>query len=195
MPVSVRDPTRSVMSWSAKATPRQVDGRGDRAGALGGEHDVAVEVPTEQLHDTAVGGQHHRRHRRPTGHPPSPDLGCLSQTAVEASHLVHEPKVPSNSSASTLLRLGASFPERRSTDLDRGLWALFGSAGERASGRTMPMLLRGEVGGDGVGGVAVEVVAGAVVAACGARVGVAGGILDVTERGAGVEGGGYEGVA
>jgi hypothetical protein len=56
MPVSVRDPTRSVMSWSAKATPRQVDGRGDRAGALGGEHDVAVEVPTEQLHDTAVGG-------------------------------------------------------------------------------------------------------------------------------------------
>jgi hypothetical protein len=140
-------------------------------------------------------GQHHRRHRRPTGHPPSPDLGCLSQTAVEASHLVHEPKVPSNSSASTLLRLGASFPERRSTDLDRGLWALFGSAGERASGRTMPMLLRGEVGGDGVGGVAVEVVAGAVVAACGARVGVAGGILDVTERGAGVEGGGYEGVA
>jgi hypothetical protein len=56
-------------------------------------------------------------------------------------------------------------------------------------------LSAGEVGADGVGRVAVEVVAGSVVAAGGAGVGVAGGVVHVPERGAGVECGGYEGLA
>ena len=53
-----------------------------------------------------------------------------------------------------------------------------------------------EVGGQerrhGVGGVAVEAVAGAVVPACGPGVGVAHGVLYVTQRHAGVERGGGE---
>src|SRR3954453_13742944 len=51
----------------------------------------------------------------------------------------------------------------------------------------------GHGGGDCVGGVAGEVVAGAVVAAGGAGVGVADGGLHVTQRHALVEGGGDEG--
>ena len=42
--------------------------------------------------------------------------------------------------------------------------------------------------------MSVEIVAGAVVAASGAGIGVAGGVLDVAEAGAGVEGEGDEGV-
>ena len=53
----------------------------------------------------------------------------------------------------------------------------------------------GDEGGDDVGGVPVEGDAGAVVAHRGARVGVAGGFLDVAQRDAGVEGGGDERVA
>jgi hypothetical protein len=53
----------------------------------------------------------------------------------------------------------------------------------------------GEVGGDDVGGVSVEGGVGAVVAHGGSRIGVGGGLLDVTQRDAGVEGGGDEGVA
>ena len=50
----------------------------------------------------------------------------------------------------------------------------------------------GDEGGDDVGGVAVEGDSSSVVTHCGARVGVAGGFLDVTEGDAGVEGGGDE---
>ena len=57
------------------------------------------------------------------------------------------------------------------------------------------MPVRGEVGGDGVGGVAVEVVSGSFVAPGGSGVGVAGSILDVSEWCSGVERGGHEGVA
>src|SRR3954447_23893646 len=53
----------------------------------------------------------------------------------------------------------------------------------------------GHGGGDFVGGVAAEVVAGAVVAAGGAGVGVADGVLDVAQRDAFVQGGGDEGGA
>jgi hypothetical protein len=69
-----------------------------------------------------------------------------------------------------------------------------GRCSESGSGRTL-LLSAGEVGGDGVGGVAVEVVAGPVVAAGGAWVGVAGGVLDVLEWYAGGECFGDEGVA
>jgi hypothetical protein len=61
-------------------------------------------------------------------------------------------------------------------------------------GHTKPLVGGGEASGDSAGGVAVEVVAGAVVAAGGAGVGVAGGVLDVSEGCAGVEGVGDEGV-
>jgi hypothetical protein len=44
-----------------------------------------------------------------------------------------------------------------------------------------------EPAGEGVGGVAVQAVAGAVVAPGGTRVGVAGEVLDVAERHAGLE--------
>ena len=53
----------------------------------------------------------------------------------------------------------------------------------------------GHVGGEDVVGVAVEVLAGPVVAHGGAGVGVAGGDLDVAQVDAGVEHGGDEGVA
>src|SRR5689334_1536022 len=53
----------------------------------------------------------------------------------------------------------------------------------------------GEEGGDDVGGVAVEGHATAVVAHGGAGVRMAGCLLDVSERDAGVEGGGDERVA
>lgn len=53
----------------------------------------------------------------------------------------------------------------------------------------------GEECGDDVGGVSVEGDAGSVVAHGGARVGVAGGFLHVTQWDAGVEGGGDERVA
>jgi hypothetical protein len=52
----------------------------------------------------------------------------------------------------------------------------------------------GDEGGDDVGGVSVEADAGAVVAHGGARVGVAGGFLDVAEWDSGVERGSDEGV-
>jgi hypothetical protein len=47
---------------------------------------------------------------------------------------------------------------------------------------------RGGEAGEHVGGVALELVAGAVVAAGGARVGVPGGVLDVAQAHAGVQG-------
>src|SRR4051794_10123943 len=50
-------------------------------------------------------------------------------------------------------------------------------------------------GGESIGGVLVSRLRGALVAARGARVGVAEGVLDVLERRAGVEGFGGEGVA
>jgi hypothetical protein len=53
----------------------------------------------------------------------------------------------------------------------------------------------GHVGGEDVVGVAVEVLAGTVVAHGGAGVGVAGGDLDVAEVDAGVEHGGDVGVS
>jgi hypothetical protein len=59
--------------------------------------------------------------------------------------------------------------------------------------RTKPLVGGGEASGDGVGGVTVEVVAGPL-AAGGAGVGVAGGVLDVSEGCAGVQGVGDEGV-
>ncbi len=48
------------------------------------------------------------------------------------------------------------------------------------------ILLPGKMGREGVGGVAVEVVPGPVVSAGGARVGVAGGVLDVAQAHPGV---------
>ena len=60
--------------------------------------------------------------------------------------------------------------------------------------RTKPLVGGGEASGDSVGGVTVEVVAGPVVAAGGARVGVAGSVLDVSEGCAGVQGVGDEGM-
>jgi len=47
-----------------------------------------------------------------------------------------------------------------------------------------------EAAGQGVGGVPVQVVPGAVVAASGAGVGVSGEVLHVPERNTGVQGGG-----
>src|SRR6516164_10920628 len=47
-----------------------------------------------------------------------------------------------------------------------------------------------EVSGDDVSGVPVEAAAGPVIAHRGARIGVRGGFLDVTQRNSGVEGGG-----
>ena len=68
-----------------------------------------------------------------------------------------------------------------------------GASGLRCGSRS-PLGARGHVGGEDVVGVAVQVLACAVVAHGGARVGVTGSDLDVTEVDAGVEHGGDEGV-
>jgi hypothetical protein len=49
-------------------------------------------------------------------------------------------------------------------------------------------MLSCQIGGDGVGGVAIQAVAGVVLAASGAGVFVAGLVLHVAQGGAGVEG-------
>ena len=61
--------------------------------------------------------------------------------------------------------------------------------------RVIAVSAAGEVGGEGVGDIAVEGVSGTVVAPRGARVAMSGEVLHVAQRRAGVEGEGDGGVA
>src|SRR5690349_18994148 len=79
-----------------------------------------------------------------------------------------------------------------------GIRTTFGNAGRspaRVAGGAGWSGAGGHVGGQDVVGVAVEVLAGPVITHRGARVGVAGGDLDVAQVHADVEHGGDEGVA